>query len=89
MPHSTIINSRWPEVISIFLWEKPSRRSYQQKLKKGNGSGSGEDIHVENLLAKSQEQHWNGIHRKLEKKGHPRTAFPNLWSATMGEVVRR
>jgi hypothetical protein len=37
----TILNSRWPEVISNQdLWgEKPSRSQYQHKFKKGNGSG--------------------------------------------------
>jgi hypothetical protein len=56
----TIINRRWPEVISNHdLWEKTKQKPISTEIQKRKWKWIGHRLHLENLLAMSQEQHWN------------------------------
>jgi hypothetical protein len=60
-----IVNSRWPDVISNHdLWEKSSTSWHEQKYKKIELDRT----QLENLLAITQEQQLNGIHREPGKE---------------------
>jgi hypothetical protein len=46
-------------------WGENKQKPISTEIKNENGSGW--DVHLENLLAISKNQNWNGIHRELGK----------------------